>query len=151
PFCFHRSQAAANCSGLSCCLRLYTTRMTLAATARTSTTTKKGIQPRLGRGADMAQLRTLLPLREALRQLGLGDDDHALIRYGEATLPVMVQVVADCRVGRDLDLLVDNGPANAAMPADIHAIEQDGAVYLRPAIDADVRRQDASADVAAAN
>src|SRR4051812_4685923 len=62
---------------------------------------------------------------ERLGQLGLGDDDHPLVRHLEAALPVVVQVVADGGVRRDLHVLVDNRPADAAVPADVHAVEQD--------------------------
>src|SRR5262249_43963440 len=89
------------------------------------------------------------PLGERLGQFGLGDDDDALLGHLEAALPVVLQVVADRRVRRDLDLLVDDRPADAAVAADVHAVEQDRVLDQGEAVDADVGRQDALADVAA--
>src|SRR5262249_57916601 len=82
-------------------------------------------------------------------QLRLGDDDDALLGQQEAAGPVLVGVVADGRVRRDADVLVDDGPPDAAVPADVDAVEQDGALHHGEAVDADVGRQDAAADVAA--
>src|SRR3954452_22771375 len=61
-----------------------------------------------------------MPAGEALGQLGLGDDDDALVGDGEAALAVPLQVVADRRAGGHARLLVDDGPADAAVPADVH-------------------------------
>src|SRR5438309_1646844 len=87
--------------------------------------------------------------RQRLERLALGDDDHALLGDLEAALAVVVGVVADGRVRRDLDVLVDDGPADAAVPADVHPLEQDRVLDGGVTVDADVGRQDAVADVAA--
>ena len=53
--------------------------------------------------------------------------------------------------GRDLHVLVDDGPANTAVPADVDAIEQDRRFDDGVAVDAHVGRQNAAANVAAAD
>src|SRR5262249_34630053 len=87
---------------------------------------------------------------EGVGQLGLADDDDAVVGDDEAAAAVLVEVVADARVGRDLDVLVDDGPADAAVSADVHAVEQDRVLDHGEAVDAHVGRQDALADVSAA-
>ena len=52
--------------------------------------------------------------------------------------------------GGILHVLVDDGPADAAVAADVDAVEQDRVLDEGVAVDADVRRQDAAAHVAAA-
>src|SRR5688572_12412260 len=92
-----------------------------------------------------------MPAREALGELGLGDDDDPLIGHREAALPVPVEIVTERRAGGDLRVLVDDGAADAAMPADVDAREQDRVLDVREAVDADVGREDAAADAAAAD
>ena len=50
----------------------------------------------------------------------------------------MVEVVAHGGVGRDADVLVDDRPANAAMAADVDAVEEDGVFHQGEAVDADI-------------
>src|SRR5262245_49394281 len=64
------------------------------------------------------------PLRERLGQLRLGDHHHTLFRHRETALPVVLQVVTHGRIRRDLHFLVDDRPADAAVAAHVHAVEQ---------------------------
>src|SRR5262245_3845832 len=50
---------------------------------------------------------------------------------------------------RNRHILVDYGLANLTVPADLHAVEQDGTLDDRVAVDAHIRRQDAPAHVTA--
>src|SRR5258706_15391663 len=54
----------------------------------------------------------------------LGDDDDPFGGDVEA-LAVAVEVVADLRPRRDLDVLVDDRAAHARVAADAHAVEED--------------------------
>src|SRR5438270_457054 len=88
---------------------------------------------------------------ETLWQFGLGNDNDALLGDHEAALAIMVEVVADGRILRNLHVLVDNRAANAAMATHVNALEQNGRLHQGKAIDAHVRRQNAPAHVAAAD
>src|SRR4051794_38933250 len=57
--------------------------------------------------------------------LALGDDDDPLLADKEAALPVVLLVVADGGVRGNLHVLVDDRPANAAVPSDLDAVEED--------------------------
>src|SRR5262249_34518979 len=87
--------------------------------------------------------------RERLRQLVFGDDDDALLGDLEAAAAVVLQVVADGGVRLDFHILIDDGPADATVPADVHALKDDGILQQGEAVDANIGRQDAAADIAA--
>src|SRR5208282_1772515 len=81
---------------------------------------------------------------ERLRRFALGDDDDARFGDREAAPAVVLDVVADDRVGRDFDFLVDDRPAYLRAAADIDAAEQDRILDAGKAVDAHVGRQDAA-------
>src|SRR5579859_7559216 len=86
-----------------------------------------------------------------LGQLRLGDDDHALLGHQQPALPVVVQVVADSGILRDSHFLVYNGPPDAAMPANLDAVEEEASIDVGIAIDADVGSEDAALNMATGN
>src|SRR4051794_20825065 len=77
--------------------------------------------------------------RERFRQFRLGNDYHALLGHLKAALLVVVEVVTDGGVGWDVHVLVDDRLADAAMAANVNALEEDGIVHQRIAVDADIR------------
>jgi hypothetical protein len=64
--------------------------------------------------------------------------DDAIIRH-MVFLAVFFQVVTDFRVLRQIDMPVNNRPADAGIPSDIDVREEDGAFNVRIAVDANVR------------
>src|SRR5262249_58047361 len=50
-----------------------------------------------------------------------------------------------------MHVFIDNCPPDAAVSAHVHAVEQDGAFHECVAVDPDVGRQDAAADMATAD
>src|SRR5262249_33117433 len=111
----------------------------MATTARTTSAAKDTTQPRVflirGSVAVPAIFFPLPPPRKRLRQLRLGDHDHALFRHREAAPAVLVQVVADGGILRDLHVLVHDRPADPAVPPDVNAVEEDGRLDLRVTVD----------------
>src|SRR5262245_35759464 len=91
----------------------------------------------------------LSPRPGDIEQLALGNDDNALLGDQQPALAVVVGVVTDRGVRRDLDVLVDDRPADAAVAADIHALKQDRVLDHGVTVDTDVWRQDAVPDVTA--
>src|SRR5678815_1144170 len=60
----------------------------------------------------------------------LRDDDRAFVRDEEAAA-ILLAVVADDRLRRDLDVLVDDGPLDLHVAADLHAVEEDALFHFR--------------------
>ena len=58
----------------------------------------------------------------------LRDHHDPALGHVEA-LAVLLEVVADGRVRRDLDVLVDDRAADPAVPADVHVLEQDRVLH----------------------
>src|SRR5579864_8849771 len=107
--------------------------MMTATTPSVASTAKNQIQRRLRPGGVTGErdgavewcTDTVLPsLGKALGQFRLGDHDDALFGHQEAAAAVVLQVVTDGGILRDLHVLVDDRLANVAMPADVHAIEE---------------------------
>src|SRR5207237_9234695 len=86
---------------------------------RTRGATQPGSPMNLGVSAQVSS-------REGLRQLVLGDDDHALLGHLESSAAIVFRIVTDGRVRRDFHVLVDNGAAAPAVPAEVHALKQGG-------------------------
>src|SRR5207249_10296387 len=72
--------------------------------------------------------------------LGTDDDPARLVPLG---------IVADDGVGGDLHALVDDGAPDAAVPADLDALEQHAFAHRAVGVDAHARTEDATIDVAA--
>src|SRR5439155_271545 len=77
------------------------------------------------RGANATPLAILPPVltRERLRQLVFGNDDDALFGDLEAATAVLLEVVTDGCVRRNSHVLIDDGPADATVPAHIYTFE----------------------------
>src|SRR5262245_52347199 len=61
---------------------------------------------------------------DSLDLRALRDDDGALVGH-EETPAILLAVVADHRLGRDLDVFVDDGALDARVAADADAVEED--------------------------
>src|SRR5439155_901581 len=91
------------------------------------------------------------PAVEGLGRLRFRDDHDALLRHHEAAPPVVVQIVTDGGILRNPHVLVHDHAAEPAVPADVDALEQDRIFDVGKTVHAHVRRQDAAANVAAAD
>src|SRR4051794_2849893 len=84
-----------------------------------------------------------------VERLALGDNDNALLGHQEAAFAVVGWVMAEDGVRWYAHVLVDNRPANAAVPAHLDAVEQDRILDHGVTVDANARRQNTVPHVAA--
>ena len=93
-------------------------------------------------------MRELLERVERADQVGLdvfGIGEHHRKEFLDSAPAVLLVVVADGDILRDLHVLVHDGAANARVPADVHPGEEERRLDVRVAVDADVGRQHAVA------
>src|SRR5262249_7789316 len=75
----------------------------------------------------------------------LRDHDEPLLGHAEA-LPVRLEVEADLRAGRDLDVLVDDAAPEARGAAALRTVEEDALLDLAERVDAAPHAEDAPMD-----
>ena len=79
-----------------------------------------------------------------------GGDHHDAALRDHVAAAIFFRVEPDRRAARNVDIAIDDGPADARVPADAHARHQDRLLDLAEAVHAHVRTQDAAVDAAVA-